>query len=615
MLNKMIKGNGLRDVYSATLERIKAQEGGMSRLGMEALMWLSHSKRPLSANELCHALGVELESIDPDPQNIPAIETLLGCSLGLVTLEASSHTLRLVHYTLHEYLSNNPNLFDNPHSMIAEVCLTYLNFQCIRDLSPIFLQPWRALALLEYASCYWGEHTRDDATETVSVLALRLLDRFDKHISSAILSPKICLETPAGFTGLHYAAYFGMVETAIGLLNMKKWDLEATDVQGNTAILWAARNGHGAIVQILLKLEGVRPNIADNGGQTPLSWAAKNRCEDVVKMLIEREDVTPNTADREGRTPLLWATQEGHEGVVKMLLERGDVNPDTADEDDITPLLWAVMLGDQSIVRIILDRKGATPNTADKDGTTPLLWAAKNGCQGIVEMLLEREDIAPNTVDRDGQTPLSWAVRMGYMGIVKTLLDLKDITPDSADRDGRTPLSWAAGNGSAGIVKMLLECKDVASDAPDEDGRTPLSWAAELGHEGVVGLLLKREDVTPDTVDKVGQTPLLYAARGVGEDAIRILLQWPDVASGAADICSMTCLSWPTLPEDLRVVDMLLRRCNVTPNTLIADLTWRTALWRTSSRVVKWRSGARRSLSQHAEMGGGRENRALFISG
>jgi len=92
----MIQGNNLRDAYSATLDR-KAQGGSKSRLGMDMLMWLSHSERPLNANELCHALGVEIGSADLDPQNIPAIETLLGCSLGLVTVEASSYTARLVH--------------------------------------------------------------------------------------------------------------------------------------------------------------------------------------------------------------------------------------------------------------------------------------------------------------------------------------------------------------------------------------------------------------------------------------------------------------------------------------------------------------------------------------
>jgi len=72
--------------------------------------------------------------MDMNIENIPAMETLLACTLGLVTVEKSSSTLRLVHYTLQEHLSHNPNLFTNPHSMIAEVCLTYLNSQQVRRI-------------------------------------------------------------------------------------------------------------------------------------------------------------------------------------------------------------------------------------------------------------------------------------------------------------------------------------------------------------------------------------------------------------------------------------------------------------------------------------------------
>ena len=97
-LKQMIQGNGLRDAYSATLTRIKGQKGSKSRLGMEALMWLSHSEQPLKAHKLCHALGVEIGSTDMNSQNIPAIETVLGCTLGLVIVEASTYTIRLVHY-------------------------------------------------------------------------------------------------------------------------------------------------------------------------------------------------------------------------------------------------------------------------------------------------------------------------------------------------------------------------------------------------------------------------------------------------------------------------------------------------------------------------------------
>ena len=135
-LEAMTLGNGLSDAYGATLTRLKSQKGYKSVLGLKILMWVLYSERPLQAQELCHALGVEIGSTDLDPENVPALRTLVSSCLGLVTVEASSSTVRLVHFTLQEHLSSDPTLFHSPHSTIAEVCLTYLNYACIRDLSP-----------------------------------------------------------------------------------------------------------------------------------------------------------------------------------------------------------------------------------------------------------------------------------------------------------------------------------------------------------------------------------------------------------------------------------------------------------------------------------------------
>ena len=76
----MANGLGFGDVYGATIGRIKAQEGDRARLGMEALMWISHSERPLSADEICNALAVEIGSTDININNVPSIRTMLGLS-------------------------------------------------------------------------------------------------------------------------------------------------------------------------------------------------------------------------------------------------------------------------------------------------------------------------------------------------------------------------------------------------------------------------------------------------------------------------------------------------------------------------------------------------------
>jgi len=92
-LSKITDGPGPGDVYDATIERIKAQHGNKSRLGMRALMWISHAERPLEEDELCYALGIELGSRDFNADNIPSIQTLIGCCEGLIAVDKEASTV------------------------------------------------------------------------------------------------------------------------------------------------------------------------------------------------------------------------------------------------------------------------------------------------------------------------------------------------------------------------------------------------------------------------------------------------------------------------------------------------------------------------------------------
>jgi len=419
-------------------------------------MWVSNSERPLRASELCHALGVGIGSTDLDVENVPTIRTLIRCSLGLLTVEASSSIVRLVHFTLQEYFSSNPSLFHSPHSMIAEVCLTYLNSRCVRELSPTLVSAPPILPFVEYASCYWGEHTRKEKAKTVTPLALLLLVGYEEHIAYRLLllhyygyrdwqTPNEKRFVPKGFTGLHGAAFHGIGEIVV-LLSTKEWSINERDNMGRTALSWAAIGGCEDVAKILLQLGDIDPNAEDiECGRTPLSWAAGRGREGVVRMLLERADINPSTADtKDGRTPLSWAAGRGHEGVVRMLLERADINPNTADTQySRTPLSWAAASGHEGILRMLLEREGVNPNIADTlCDRTPLSWAAWRGHEGAVQILLEREGVNPNTADtRSGRTPLWRAADRGHEGIVRMLLEREGVNPDTADTEyGQTPL-------------------------------------------------------------------------------------------------------------------------------------------------------------------------------
>jgi len=428
----MAGGLELGDVYGATIERIKAQDGDKPRLGMAALMWISHAERPLRADELCHALAVELGSTDFDFGNVPSMSTLVNCCQGLITVDKEGSTVRLIHFTLQEYLSAHPVIFTKPHSAMADICLTYLNSQQVKALSTDPSSDTQNAPFLEYCSVFWGVHAKRELSDSGRSLALELLKENYGPISTRLLLTQAqgfypgYFDTHSPFSGLHCASFFGIVEVVTGLIEMG-CDINEVDFSGGGSLAWAARNGHEGVVKILLGLEGVNPDKPDNDGRTPLSFAAENGREEVVKLLLGREEVDPDKPNNYGLTPLSYAAMNGCEGVVKSLLGREEVNPDKPDNDHPTPLSHAAQNGHTVVVKILLEREEVDPYNPDSGGQTPLSHAAQNGHEGVVKLLLGREEVNPNKPDNHGLTPLSYAAVNGCEGIVKLLLRREEV--------------------------------------------------------------------------------------------------------------------------------------------------------------------------------------------
>jgi len=567
-LRKITCGPGLGDAYSVTIERIKAQGGDKPRLGMEALMWISHTERPLSADELCHALAIELGSTEFNGDNVPSMSTLVGCCQGLITVDEEASTVRLIHFTLQEYLSTSREIFSTPHSTMAEICLTYLNSEQVKAVPANQSLGTLNMPFLKYCSLYWGVHAKRELSYYGRSLALQLLQECDGHISIKSFLEQSgysdMMEEGVGllFSGLDWASSFGVVEVVVALIEMGCCDADARSFIGCTPLAWASENGHEEVVKILLERGEVNPNKPSdyigtplahaasfghegvvrvllgqeqvnsdepNGrGRTPISCAAMYGYEGVVKILIGREDVNPHRPDKTGTTPLAHAAQGGHTEVVKIILAHQDVDSGKPDTWDATLLWHAVAGGDEGAANILLKREDVNLDKADNCGRTLLSHTAEGGHEGVVKMLLGCQRVDPDNPDNEECTPLSHAAFNGNEGVVKMLLECDEVNPNNLDKYDKTPLFWAAYNGHEGVVKMLLERKEVSPDQPDTSGQMPLSFAAEQGHEGVVKILLGRKEVTPDKPDFWGQTPLMHAVRN-GHKKVIALLQ-PGVA-------------------------------------------------------------------------------------
>jgi len=342
MLRKVATtGVDLETVYDQTLRRIKEQKRDRSRLGMEVLMWVSHAQRPLRIDELSHALAVEMGATELDPENVPPQDTVLGSCLGLAVVDKKTSTVRLIHYTLQEYLSR-PGVLPNAHRTLGETCLTYLNYDEVKELPADNVLNLEGMPFLKYASLYWGEHAKIELSDHAKSLALQLLDQYNNHIAATLFlqtqSPDFIPGTNHLFSGLHYASHFGIEEVVAALIGMNGYDINQGDCEGLTPLIWASREGNTGLVRLLLAKDNVDPDKPDMDGQTPFWHASCSGHEEIVRMLLAQDGVNPDRPDDGGGTPLWWASANGNVEVLKILLALDDVNPDYVGFCNETPI-------------------------------------------------------------------------------------------------------------------------------------------------------------------------------------------------------------------------------------------------------------------------------------
>ena len=99
-------------------------------------------------------------------------------------------------------------------------------------------------------------------------------------------------DSPREFTELDRTTYHGCVEIIVALLEINKWDVQATDFDGKTVIAWAARKAYQGVINVLPEWSNVSPDIVNAlQGRIPRSWATGNGYEGVLRMLLETNEV------------------------------------------------------------------------------------------------------------------------------------------------------------------------------------------------------------------------------------------------------------------------------------------------------------------------------------
>jgi hypothetical protein len=134
-------------------------------LAYRVLSWIVYAMRPLTVDELTHALAVEIGETELDLDSICSKDHMLSVCAGLVTVDKGSDIIRLVHYTTQVYFEQNQNtLFPNAKDDLTRTCIAYLSFSAFKngrcpDKSE-YKERHETYKLYDYASKNWGHHAR-----------------------------------------------------------------------------------------------------------------------------------------------------------------------------------------------------------------------------------------------------------------------------------------------------------------------------------------------------------------------------------------------------------------------------------------------------------------------
>jgi ankyrin repeat protein len=371
---------------------------------------------------------------------------------------------------------------------------------------------------LKHVAAAWAVLLLAGMNVSASARDLRLLEAAKRGDTAAVRTllrhrPDVNAPDVDGATALHWAAERDNVDT-VDLLVRAGADVRIANRYGVTPLLVACTNGNAAIVEKLLQA-GADPNTMSSEGETALMTAARTGKAEPVKLLVAHGAKVDAKEQLRGQTAVMWAAAENNADVVTTLLETGaDVN--ARSKGGFTALLFAVRAGSRDAVQVLLAH-GANPNDVIQApsrpagapaGAEPAAGAGPRGQGAGVEQLLQ----VFNSGSRRGGGPtgtsaLVVAVTNAHFELASLLLD-SGADPNAAEQ-GWTALHQLAWTRRPPIQHGLPPAVPTGS-------MSSLALAEKLFQYGAdPNARMTREpaDGARNILNRIGSTPFLQAAK------------------------------------------------------------------------------------------------------
>lgn len=288
-------------------------------------------------------------------------------------------------------------------------------------------------------------------------------------------------------TLLHFAIRSRSIELAKFLLYRNEIEINAKDIQGNTAISATIYNYE--IVKLFIK-NGADIFLKNNNKQSLLHLAVKDNNTEFVKYLLAK-GLAPLDVDSKVITPIFIAIRDKKEELIQIFTDKiGDINDPEINNGLLkSPFIeyvreklllskarWKNLLSKK---KLMLQGVFFRDNVMDKNiisasETELLRYSIISNKSDLIELLL-LADVDININDKYGSSPLHYAVIRDNMDLVRILLNM-GVNINIEDNDGMTPLHIASFLGRYKIAALLLD-KGARVNKKRVDGKTPIELA------------------------------------------------------------------------------------------------------------------------------------------
>ena len=378
-----------------------------------------------------------------------------------------------------------------------------------------------------------------------------------------------------GFTLLHYAAFHNQPAIIHYLLD-SGLDINQIDIEGNTPLHFAIKNGYIKAMECLLNHKGVDTTIVNNDKDSPFHNAIRYGSPELVRAYMSHPSVDYFVKGKRGRIAFHLAAELDKDKLFKVIMEfatKGAFRLCAKDDDDLTPLHLAARCGSARSLDIMISHAQSVGypvekvlSFLDEENSTPLNSAVDAGYTEVVEVLM-KYGASPIAMKGDQPSPLHQAAFLGSISVLKAMGNHCTLDQlETKNSDGRTPLQIAAfSSRNVECVQYFID-RGCDVNSKDYSEYTPLIAAVCSGALASVKLLLKN-GANPLLRMKNGGNALQFAIEKNRRSIIKEFLALPcNVTTELVTACNnegMNALHYAIINNHLEVAQDIITQKKV----------------------------------------------------